>query len=130
MACIHESGNITALADNNANIYIVDYCLFKFWRLQNFRRASFISFSSYHQEQLLVGKVNGDILVVNFESGLIVQKLQGHTTAVKNVSFSKKYLFLTFSDYEAIVWDLTTNTKLQVLHLEENNALKLVSIYF
>ncbi|KAJ8943401.1 hypothetical protein NQ314_009770 [Rhamnusium bicolor] len=106
--CFHETGHIIASADNDGHLYMVDFFLF----------------STFNQNEILVGDSSGDILVIDLDSGYVTGKLQGHKYPVSYVSFSQKMYCLSASRYEAIIWDLQTNTKVQVLSLEKGSILK------
>ncbi|XP_018563326.1 TBC1 domain family member 31 [Anoplophora glabripennis] len=124
--CFHENGNILASADNDGDIYIVDFFFCKFWSLPKLASCTFIQFSSFNQSDILTGNQNGDIYVIDFDSGQVSGKLEGHKLPVSSISFAQKIYCLTASQYEAIIWDLQTNTKLQVLSLDKNCILKYV----
>nr|CAH7761086.1 unnamed protein product [Callosobruchus chinensis] len=122
--CFHESGNVLASADNEGNFYIVDFHTCKYWGLPKLDSCTFLKFSAYKPEQLMCGRNNGDVCIVHYEAGTVTGTLYGHKSPVKDVTFGDRSVCLTTSQYEAIVWSLDTNTKIQVLNLEKNNALK------
>lgn len=119
----HSSMKVLALADNSSNIYIVDYGGEKFWKLLTESCVS-LKFSTFDNDQLFLGLYGGDIKILKFETGYEIGTLQGHKTSAKNMSFTKNYLFLSSSEEEAILWDLRTNTKLQILDLDRTSSLK------
>ncbi|CAH1283308.1 unnamed protein product [Diabrotica balteata] len=121
--CSHHTSNITALADNQGNVFLIDYSIGKVWGLPKFSSSTLIEFSPLNHDQLFIGIEGGDILICNSNSGYIVEKLLGHHYSVFRVSFSKEKL-LSASKYEAITWDLENFSKLQVLTLEEDCLLK------
>lgn len=122
-ATFHSQKKIVALADNNEEVYIVDYGLQKFWKLPSYSCSS-ITFSSFNEDELFLGMLKTDIKIVNFETGSLSETLEGHKACVKYMSFAEKYLFLSSSEYDAILWDLRTNTMLQVLDLTHRSLLK------
>lgn len=123
----HQSGHVLASADNDGHIYIVDFFCCKFWGLPKLESCTLIKFSPFSQTEILAGSSNGDISVIDYDSGYVTGKLEGHKLPVKTVSFAQKIYCLSASQYEAIIWDLQTNTKLQVLSLDKNSILKYVS---
>ncbi|XP_074042307.1 TBC1 domain family member 31 isoform X2 [Leptinotarsa decemlineata] len=125
--CFHNTDPLIVSADNEGHFYIIDYSACKFWALPILDSCTFIKFSPLVQNELLIGRSNGDILLVNIDSGHVVGKLQGHELGVEYVSFAKHKYCLSKSQEEGIVWDLETNSKIQVLNLEKNNLLKFVS---
>ncbi|XP_050509804.1 TBC1 domain family member 31 isoform X3 [Diabrotica virgifera virgifera] len=124
--CSHHTSDITALADSQGNIFLIDYSNGKFWGLPKFSSSTLIEFSPLNHDHLLIGIEGGDILICNSQSGYMVEKLLGHRYSVFRVSFSKEKL-LSASKYEAITWDLESFSKLQVLTLEEDCSLKYVT---
>ncbi|XP_072391083.1 TBC1 domain family member 31 isoform X2 [Diabrotica undecimpunctata] len=124
--CSHHTSNITALADNQGNVFLIDYSIGKVWGLPKFSSSTLIEFSPLNHDHLFIGIEGGDILICNSNSGYIVEKLMGHHYSVFRVSFSKDKL-LSASKYEAITWDLENFSKLQVLTLEEDCLLKYVT---
>ncbi|CAH1990953.1 unnamed protein product [Acanthoscelides obtectus] len=120
----HDRGHVLASADNEGNFYIVDFHTCKYWGLPKLDSCTFLRFSAYRPDELLCGRNNGDVYVVHYESGTVTGTLCGHKSPVKDATFGGKSGCLTTSQYEAIVWSLETNTKIQVLNLEKNNALK------
>nr|XP_023015436.1 TBC1 domain family member 31 [Leptinotarsa decemlineata] len=122
--CFHNTDPLIVSADNEGHFYIIDYSACKFWALPILDSCTFIKFSPLVQNELLIGRSNGDILLVNIDSGHVVGKLQGHELGVEYVSFAKHKYCLSKSQEEGIVWDLETNSKIQVLNLEKNNLLK------
>ncbi|CAG9820843.1 unnamed protein product [Phaedon cochleariae] len=124
--CYHENGNILVSADNQGNSYIFNLLDCKFWALPKVDSCTFITFSSLNPYELLIAEKQGAILIVDIDSGLVVGKLIGHKKSVKFVSFSKKKYCLSSSPYEAIVWNLQTRSKIQVLDLDKTNLLKYV----
>ncbi|XP_074042310.1 uncharacterized protein isoform X5 [Leptinotarsa decemlineata] len=124
--CFHNTDPLIVSADNEGHFYIIDYSACKFWALPILDSCTFIKFSPLVQNELLIGRSNGDILLVNIDSGHVVGKLQGHELGVEYVSFAKHKYCLSKSQEEGIVWDLETNSKIQVLNLEKNNLLKFI----
>lgn len=104
----------------------MDFFFCKFWGLPKLESCTFVKFSSLNQNEVLAGRNNGDIFVIDFDSGQVTGKLEGHKLPVNTISFAQKVYCLTASQYEAIIWDLQTNTKLQVLTLDKNSVLKYV----
>ncbi|XP_056649082.1 TBC1 domain family member 31 isoform X1 [Diorhabda sublineata] len=125
-SCFNQFHNILGLANNQGNIYIIDYSINKYWGIQQSRPCTFIEFSPLNDFHILTGIHIGDIIIYNIHSGQICGKLTGHKYNVQNVSFSKNYM-LTASTYEAIIWNLESFTKMQVLNLEQECTLKYVA---
>jgi len=78
--------------------------------------------------ELFAAKHNGVIDVMDIDSGAVKGKLLGHRYPVGSISFSQNCTSVSASIVEAIIWDLSSWSKLQVLSLEESSALKFVSI--
>ncbi|KAJ8924255.1 hypothetical protein NQ315_007047 [Exocentrus adspersus] len=125
--CFHQTGHVIAAADNDGHVYIVDFFSCKFWGLPKLETCTFIRFSSFNEREILTGGSCGDIYIIDFDSGQITGKLEGHKLPVNTVSFANKVYCLSASQYEAIIWDLQTNSKVQVLALDKNSVLKFVS---
>ncbi|KAG5876918.1 hypothetical protein JTB14_021361 [Gonioctena quinquepunctata] len=125
--CFHDTDHIVASANNEGNLYVIDYSTCKFWSLPKLDSCTYIKFSFYIPNELLVGRSNGDILIISVDSGYVTGKLQGHEMGVECISFTKQKYCLSSSQRESIIWDLETNTKIQVLLLEKNNLLKFVA---
>ncbi|KAF2887046.1 hypothetical protein ILUMI_19127, partial [Ignelater luminosus] len=60
------------------------------------------------------------------ESGEVTGELLSHKQAVTDVCFSHDYMCLTSSKYEAVLWDLRSNSKVQVLNIRPESQLKLI----
>lgn len=81
----------------------------------------------FHDSDLLVCLNGGRILIIDIHTGIINGKLLGHKYNVKCLTFScNGQTVLTSSKYEAIIWDLKSNVRLQVLNLENESHLKFV----
>lgn len=119
----HSCFKVLALADNNKNIYIVDFGAEKFWKLST-ESCVYLKFSNFDQEHIFLALHGGDIKILKFETGYTIGTLQGHKRNVKNMSFTQNYLFLSSSEEEAILWDLRTYTMLQILDLDRKSSLK------
>lgn len=85
--------------------------------------------SDLDASELFAAKNNGVIDVMDIDSGAVKGKLLGHRYPVGSISFSQNCTCVSASIVEAIIWDLSSWSKLQVLSLEESSALKFVSIY-
>ncbi|KAJ8963235.1 hypothetical protein NQ318_018701 [Aromia moschata] len=123
--CFHHTGHIVVAADNDGHFYVIDFSSCKFWGLPKLDSCTFIKFSAFSQNEILSGRKNGDVYVIDYESGNVTGKLMGHKYPIRNVSFAENHC-LTASDCEAIIWDMQTNTKIQVLTLEKGSSLKQV----
>ncbi|CAG9766198.1 unnamed protein product [Ceutorhynchus assimilis] len=121
-----NNGNILALASNDEQIYIIDFLMGKFWKLKKLDSRTYIKFSECNDSQLLVGKSNGVLEILHIDSGNVLAKLLGHLHSVVSISFTQNNRCLSSSKYEAIIWDLFSYTKLQVLSLEVECVLKFV----
>ncbi|KAL3287505.1 hypothetical protein HHI36_001975 [Cryptolaemus montrouzieri] len=125
--CFNESGNLIASSDNNGNIFLINIPGCKFWGLPPVNSCSFLRFSSFRACEILVGLKSNEILIVNFELGLITGKLVGHSSVPNNITFSRCVNCLTSSETEAIIWDLQNNSKLKILALEGDSLLRYVA---
>ncbi|CAG9863971.1 unnamed protein product [Phyllotreta striolata] len=125
--CFHHFNNIVAVANNQGNVFIIDYSVCRFWGLRKFDSCTFISFSPQNSKHLLVGVETGVINLCDMITGSVEQTLKGHKFGVVGVSFDKSRYCLSYSKYEAIIWDMESATKVQVLRLEPNCSLKYVS---
>ncbi|XP_050301171.1 TBC1 domain family member 31 [Anthonomus grandis grandis] len=120
------NGSLLALVNNDHHIYIIDFPNEKLWKLQTVGFCTYIKFSEYTETQLLAGKTNGVIEILNVDTGEVIAKLLGHLHPIVSVSFCKSSVCLSASRYDAIIWDLESFNKMQVLSLEKECALKFV----
>ncbi|XP_044263660.1 TBC1 domain family member 31 [Tribolium madens] len=126
-SCFDKTGQILALADNEGNIFVVDFTSRKFWNIPKFTTSCVIvKFSRFKESEILVGAHSGAVYVVETQTGSVCGQLRGHESPVNCISYGDNFLCLTGSTSEAILWDLRTNTKLQVLSLQRNCSLKYV----
>ncbi|XP_063908067.1 TBC1 domain family member 31 [Zophobas morio] len=124
----HKSGQFLVLADNEGNIFVIDFSSHKFWNLPRILNScTIIKFSHFKENEILVGAHTGRISVVDIQTGFLSAELVGHECPVSYVSFASDFLCLTSSINEAILWNLETNTKIQVLNLTHSCTLKYVS---
>lgn len=125
--CFDKRGQILALADKEGSIFIIDFSTTKFWNIPKFTNTCVIvKFSTFKESEILVGAHSGVVYVVDVQTGYVCGQLIGHENPVNCVSYGNNFLCLTGSASEAILWDLNTNTKLQVLNLQHSCSLKYV----
>lgn len=87
-----------------------------------------LKFSHFNSVELVMGISNGNVSILNMESGEVTGELLSHKQAVTDICFSHDYMCLTSSKHEAILWDLRSNSKVQVLNIRPESQLKLVSL--
>lgn len=125
--CFNNTGQILAAATLNGDIYVIDFSLSKYWSVINIISCSILRFSLQNDNLVIAGSTNGLLHVINIHTGDLVAKLTGHLYPVINISFSTN-LCVTSSLTEAIIWDMTSNSKIQMLSLSPNTYLKQVSL--
>lgn len=125
-SCFNEAGNLLASADNNGNLFFINIVSCKFWGLPIVHSCTLLRFSSYKASEILIGQKSNEILIINFDNGIITSKLFGHASPPTNISFSNSVNCLTSSKTEAIIWNLQEKTKLKILTLEEGSLLSYV----
>ncbi|XP_066139355.1 TBC1 domain family member 31 [Euwallacea fornicatus] len=118
------NGTVLALSNIDGQIFILNFVTMKSWRLKKFQLCSCIKVSEYNKNELLIGKRNGILEVVDIATGNCIEKLLGHQEAVASVSFSQNGNCITSSLNDAIIWDMANYSKLQILALEKDCALK------
>lgn len=128
-ACYVNTGHVLAVADRNGYVFIIDLSVFKFWGLPNFGSCTVLKFSVWNDNELLIGLNSGTIAIVNIHTGTVSYSLEGHKFPVTEISFSKEFLCITSSQHEAVIWDLKSNCRLQILNLETKCVLKHVNKY-
>lgn len=126
--CFNDTGQILAASTLSGDIYIIDFSQSKFWSVVNIVSCSIIKFLSQNDSCVIAGSTNGLLQVINIYTGEKIAKLEGHSYPVINISFSTDFLCVTSSVSEAIVWDLRSNSKIQVLSISPNTFLKQVRI--
>jgi WD40 repeat protein len=120
-----KSGQVLALADNEGNVFVVDFNVNKFWNLPKVTGScAIIKFSPFRDNEILAGAHRGPVHVVDVQTGFVSGTLTGHECPVRTISFANDFLCLTASIGEAILWDLQSNTKVQVLNLDHHCTLK------
>lgn len=103
-----------ACADNEGNLFILDFSDLKFWKLAGVGPCTALQFVPKRLDTLVVAASKK--LSINFldvESGSNSLSLAGHTAPVKHISFSNNKInnLLTASPVEAILWELRNYTK-------------------
>ncbi|KAL1513504.1 hypothetical protein ABEB36_002908 [Hypothenemus hampei] len=126
LADFHCDGRFLALVDNSAQIFIIDFLHSKCWRLPKSDSCTIIKFLQQNDQEILVGKSSGIIELIDTDSGQVRGKLLGHQEPVISISLTSTQLAISSSNNEAIMWDLSTCSKLQVLCLEKQCELKFV----
>ncbi|EFA06627.1 TBC1 domain family member 31 [Tribolium castaneum] len=125
--CFSKNGQTLALADYEGNIFVIDFTSTKFWNIPKFTNTCvMVKFSHFKEGEILVGAHCGAVYVVEAQTGFVCGQLRGHQSPVNCMTFGSNFLCLTGSTSEAILWDLNTNSKLQVLSLQHSCALKYV----
>ncbi|CAK1586725.1 unnamed protein product [Parnassius mnemosyne] len=103
-----------ACADNAGNLFIIDFCDLKFWKLANRGLCTALHFIPNKLDGLVVATAEQFSLnFIDVETGSKSHMLIGHTSHVKHISFSKSKMnnLLTASQAEAILWELKNYTK-------------------
>lgn len=128
--CFHNKECVLAAADLNGCIFLVDFAILKFWNLSSdvVNSCTVLKFSPWNEDELLIGLNNGTIHILNIHTGRNVASLASHNYPVTELSFSRDFFCLSSSHCEAVIWDLKTNSKVQVLTLETDCILKHVSL--
>ncbi|XP_048523369.1 TBC1 domain family member 31 [Dendroctonus ponderosae] len=121
-----SNGNLLAVANNDAQVYIVDFLLHKCWKLKKLESLVCMRFSEFNDRHILAAKSNGIIELIDIDSGIVEAKLLGHQHPVMCISFANTNACISSSKYEAIIWDLISFSKLQMLCLEKDCILKFV----
>ncbi|KAI5636602.1 rab-GTPase-TBC domain-containing protein [Phthorimaea operculella] len=113
---LHEK---LACADNVGNLFILDFCDLKFWKLVGIGPSSALHFFPNKMDTLVVATVKKfEISFMDTETGKSSLTLSGHTAPIKHISFSNNKLnnMLTGSPVEAILWELRNYTKFFTLN--------------
>ncbi|RZC41989.1 TBC1 domain family member 31 [Asbolus verrucosus] len=127
-SCFNKYGQILVLADNEGNIFVIDFDTNKFWNIPKVvDSCTVIKFSNFKENEVLTGAKDGRVHIIDIQTGLIAGNLKGHKHPVTAVSYAYDFICVTSSVCEAIVWDMKTNTKAQVLNLDPNCTLKCVA---
>ncbi|CAG4987353.1 unnamed protein product [Parnassius apollo] len=103
-----------ACADNAGNLFILDFCDLKFWKLANRGICTSLHFIPNKLDGLVVATAEQFSLnFIDVETGSKSHTLIGHTSHIKHISFSKSKMnnLLTASQAEAILWELKNYTK-------------------
>ncbi|KPJ14592.1 WD repeat-containing protein 67 [Papilio machaon] len=114
LAVFDDNQEKLACTDNAGNIFIIDFCDLKFWKLVNHGICTALHFVPDRLDALVVASSDKfDLNFLDTETGCVYLKLSGHTDHVKHISFSKTKLnnLLTASHAEAILWELKNFTK-------------------
>ncbi|KAK5648993.1 hypothetical protein RI129_003885 [Pyrocoelia pectoralis] len=122
--CFDKQGNILVASDHTGNIILIDLNRDKFWVLPAINSCTVLKFSAHNCGEIIVGVQTGALYIVNIDTGDITGELLCHNYPVVEISFSHPHICLTASKKEAVVWDLRSNSKIQVLSLLENCILK------
>ncbi|XP_030766298.1 TBC1 domain family member 31 [Sitophilus oryzae] len=123
---IHVNGCVLALANTESQIYLIDFRTKRYWLLKKLDSCTCIKLADCNEGEIFVGKNNGVLEILDIDTGNVKEKLHGHEHPAISISFSQTNICLSASKYEALIWDLITYSKLQVLSLEENCILKFV----
>ncbi|XP_039301420.1 TBC1 domain family member 31-like [Nilaparvata lugens] len=60
-----DTGEQLAAIDHVGNIVVIDFSCLRFWMLPLRLECSFIKFSSYRKNELLIGKLDGSVLLID-----------------------------------------------------------------
>lgn len=123
-ASFDNSGHVLSAADHSGRIFLVDIAQNKFWALPRVNSCTVLQFSHYNSREVFVGVTSGKLYIIHVDTGEITGQLAYHQRPVQEITFSDSFLCLTSSPAEGIIWDLRTNTKVQVLNIEPNCLLK------
>lgn len=109
-----DSQEKLACADNAGNLFILDFCDLKFWKLTAIGPCTALHFVPNKLDTLIIAKGKRfDICFLDIDTGQVSLTLLGHTAPVKHISFSNNKInnLLTASPVEAILWELRNYTK-------------------
>ncbi|XP_076267585.1 TBC1 domain family member 31 isoform X3 [Rhynchophorus ferrugineus] len=123
----HINGDILALGNTDYRIYFIDFKKKRYWALKQLDHFTCIKLCEYNDSHIFIGKANGVIDIIEIDFGKVISKLIGHEYPALSISFSQD-ICISASKYEAIIWDLTSSSKLQILSLEKHCTLKFVHI--
>lgn len=105
----------------------MDLLASKHWNFKTANPCTIIRFSVWNDNEILAGFEDGSVGIINVHTALRSGALIGHDHPVSAISFSHRdFLCLTSSRRQAIMWDLKTNSKRQILTLRQDCILKLV----
>lgn len=124
----NNSGELLSAINYQGILLFLDLSSSKFWIVYQ-TDCNILKFSPLSENEVIIGTIGGDILIMDINNGNVVDKLISHKYSVNHLSFSKDNLCVSCTKYEAIIWNLNTKSKIQVLNVTYNISLKYVRIY-
>uniref|UniRef100_A0A1Y1KEH7 WD repeat-containing protein 67 n=1 Tax=Photinus pyralis TaxID=7054 RepID=A0A1Y1KEH7_PHOPY len=122
--CFNRQENVLVTSDHTGNIVVIDLEREKFWVLPAISLCTVLKFSAYNAGEVILGVQTGALYIINIDTCDITGELLCHNYPVVDVSFSLPYICLSASRKEAVIWDLRSNSKIQVLSLLDDCILK------
>lgn len=123
----NTKANILSMINRNGEVYFVDFTSFKYWTIPVLISCNVMKFSPVKCEEIFFGCNNGNVTIINYNNGEIVDVLSGHNDSVTGMACNDDSLLLSSTKHEAILWNMKTNTKLHVLNLKQDASLSFVS---